>query len=261
MAEVKRTERRGRGVKRVGMRRKEKEKGNLKGRWVNTNYVSRRVRELENIILKKKDAYPVEDFIRRKKDGKDKPNIVDIIVKTILSQNTSDDLRDRAFFNLKRRYGDLMKLLDAPSEEVEGLIRVCGLPRVKLKRIKNALFTIKNRFENPDDICKLGRDEAFFFLRSIKGIGPKSAEVILAFGCGFDTFPVDTHIARIIRRIGIADGTREKIYQLVSPHFREKIFSHVFLIHHGRAVCKARNPDCKNCFFLKICDYGKSQKK
>ena len=239
----------------------ERKKGeNTKEKWENTDYVRKRVRELEDIILRRKNAYPVEDFIRKKKDGRSKPNIVDIVVKTILSQNTSDDLRDRAFLNLKMKYGDLMKVLDAPSEQVEELIRVCGLPRVKLRRIKNALSTIKRSFKNPNDICKLGKNEAFSFLSSIKGIGPKSAEVILAFGCGFDTFPVDTHIARIIRRIGIADGTREKIYQLVSPYFREKIFSHVFLIHHGRAVCKARNPDCENCFFLKICDYGKSQK-
>mgnify|MGYP001772950773 CR=1 FL=1 len=211
----------------------------------------KKIQKIERIILAKKDMYPVEEFLSKKKSG----DILDVVVKTILSQNTSDNLRDIAFENLKRRFKDMREILHADEAEVVELIRVCGLPRVKLKRIKSAIEKITQRFENPEELCKLAKDSAFSFLTSIDGIGPKSAEVILAFGCGFDTFPVDTHVSRIIRRLGIADGSREKIYHLVSPHFKNKILSHVFLIHHGRKICKASNPLCSLCVFKRYCDY------
>lgn len=211
----------------------------------------RKIQKIERIILSKKDMYPVQEFLSSKKSG----DILDVVVKTILSQNTSDNLRDIAFENLKKRFKDMREILYADENEVVELIRVCGLPRVKLKRIKSAIERIIEKFENPEELCKLTKDSAFSFLISIEGIGPKSAEVILAFGCGFDTFPVDTHVSRIIRRLGIADGSREKIYRIVSPHFKNKILSHVFLIYHGRKVCRARNPLCDLCVFKRYCDY------
>jgi endonuclease-3 len=216
--------------------------------------IKKKIEALEKIILKHKDFYGIYEFAQRKRG-----NILDVVVKTILSQNTSDKLRDIAFDNLKRKYKNMFELLEVESSEIEGLIRICGLPAIKTKRIKNALQKIKERFQNPSDLCKLGKEKAFEFLTSIDGIGPKSAEVILAFGCGFDTFPVDTHISRIMTRLGIATGSREKIYRLVSPHFKNKILSHIFLINHGRNICKALKPRCDICFFKKICDFYKEK--
>jgi len=214
--------------------------------------IKKKIESLEKIILEHKDFYGIDEFAQRKKG-----DILDVVVKTILSQNTSDKLRDIAFENLKRKYKNMFELLEVEDSEIENLIRICGLPAVKTKRIKNALRKIKESFQNPSELCELGKEKAFEFLSSIDGIGPKSAEVILAFGCGFDTFPVDTHISRIMTRLGIARGSREKIYRLVSPHFKSKIISHVFLINHGRNVCKALKPRCNICFFKKMCEFYK----
>ncbi len=270
-----------------------------------------KIRIMEDIILKNRHIYPIDEFLKIKRgnkgenekvnlnkelkdegedDTKESGNkergtkdrrgnkgrkggkerelsqikvndeiVVDIIVKTILSQNTSDKLRDIAFERLKGKYRNLMDLVYGDEKEIKRLISVCGLPNVKTKRIKNALIKIKEELRKPSDLCKMGKDKAFRFLTSINGIGPKSAEVILAFACGYDTFPVDTHVSRIIRRLGISLGTREKIHKIVSPHIENKILTHIFLIHHGRSVCRAKNPKCSICIFKNICDYHLSQ--
>lgn len=215
-----------------------------------------KIKELERIISENKTKYPIEKIIE---DGR-KEKVIDIVVKTILSQNTSDKLRDIAFSNIKRNFKDMKDIIKADSKKIEKLIRVCGLPKIKTKRMKTALKEILRRFEDPEKMKEEEEEKLFSFLCSIKGIGPKSASVIMAFA-GFDTFPVDTHISRIIRRIGIANGSREKIFQMVSPHIKNKIVAHIFLINHGRNICKAKNPKCEECLFQKICEYRKTHYK
>ncbi len=217
----------------------------------------KKLQKLEKLISENTDAYPIREFIENKKSHK---NLVDIIVKTILSQNTNDRLRDLAFSRLKSEFPNLLKILNAEDQKVIELIRICGLPQIKLERIKNALRRILEEFRNPDELCKMGKEKAFLFLTSIRGIGPKSAEVILFFGCGFDAFPVDTHVSRIIRRIGIVSGSREKIFKLCSPHIKNKILVHVFLIHHGKKICTARNPKCSLCIFKNMCNFRAESK-
>lgn len=213
-----------------------------------------KIKELERIISENITKYPIEKTIE---EGR-KEKVLDIVVKTILSQNTSDKLRDIAFSNLKRSFKDMRDILKSDSKKIEKLIRVCGLPRIKAKRIKTALKEIIGRFQDPEKMKQEDEETLFSFLCSINGIGPKSASVIMAF-LGFDTFPVDTHISRIIRRLKIAEGSREKIFQMVSPHIKNKIFAHIFLINHGRNICKARNPKCEECYFQKICEYRKTR--
>lgn len=207
---------------------------------------------MEEVILKNKHIYPLEDMIRKAR----KQKVLDIVVRTILSQNTSDKLSDMAFSNLKREISDFSDIPNVPSEKIQKLIKVCGLPKVKTKRLKNAVKKLASKFKDPERIREESEEVIFDFLNSIEGIGPKSASVILAF-LGFDTFPVDTHVSRIIRRLGITDGSPDQIFYKVSHHIGNKFISHVFLINHGRQICKARNPRCDICVFSEICEHYK----
>lgn len=209
-----------------------------------------KIYEMEKIIQSNRHTYPIDQIISEAR----KEKALDIIVKTILSQNTSDKLRDIAFSNLKKEFQDLRHILKEKPSKIQKLIKICGLPRVKTKRLKTSLKAILKMFPDPEEMRKEPEEKLFYFLSSIHGIGPKSASVIMAF-LGFDAFPVDTHVSRIIKRLGIADGSRERIFKLVSPHIKDKIVSHLFLINHGRNICKARKPKCEICIFRKICNF------
>ena len=190
-------------------------------------------------------------------------NPVDALVRTILSQNTSDANRDRAFQLLKKRFPENERLLEASVKEIAKAIRPGGLPEVKARRIKNALARIKaerGRLEL-DFLKGLPLGKAREFLTSIYGVGPKTAAVVLNFCFGKPAFPVDTHIYRVAKRLGLIPekATREKAHELMEAAVpEEKMFSfHVNLIAHGRRVCTARNPKCPECALLAICLYGK----
>lgn len=208
-----------------------------------------KITDLEKIIEENRELYPLDDVIERARSQ----SALEIVVRAILSQNTSDRLSDAAFQKLKGEVEDLRRVPEIPSARLQKLIKVCGLPRIKTKRMKEAIRRITERFPDPEAMRNEDEQTLFEFLTSIKGIGPKSASVIMAF-LGFDAFPVDTHVARIIRRIGIAKGTRERIFKEVSPKIKNKLVTHLFLISHGRNVCRARRPLCFRCVFHKICD-------
>lgn len=192
---------------------------------------------------------------------------VDLLVQTILSQNTTSANTHRAFENLKKRYPDYQALLDAPDEEVARQIRCGGLANIKTRRIKEALEKIKERGEREKSIGSIDLDflrgadpeAARDYLIALPGVGPKTAAVVLLFAFNMPLLPVDTHVNRLSRRLGFVPEKAsleeaERILEAITP--REKYCSfHVNLIRHGRAICRARAPSCGECVLREICPY------
>lgn len=187
---------------------------------------------------------------------------VDELVLTFLSQNTSDLNSGRAFAALKARYVDWQAVVDAPVEEVVETIRSGGLAYQKAPKIQKALRRIKaERGEfNIDFLADLPVEEAMRWLRSFDGIGHKTASIVMLFCFGREAFPVDTHVGRVTRRLGLAGPkeNEEKIKalweRLTPPAWYYAL--HLNLIRHGRQVCHAGRPECGACVLIDVCRYA-----
>ena len=175
------------------------------------------------------------------------------LVYTILSQHTSDINSERAFKSLRRRYGALEEVARAPVQELEETIRRGGLARVKAPRIKAVLRQVESELGGYDlsFLGKMPMDEAKAWLKKLPGIGPKTAAIILCFSLGMPAMPVDTHIYRVSKRLGFIGPkvTAEKAHDLLEAQVApEDVFPfHMYLIRHGRQVCKAQRPRCGEC--------------
>jgi endonuclease-3 len=187
---------------------------------------------------------------------------MDELVLTLLSQNTSDVNSGQAFEALKARYPTWQAVLDAPVDELVETIRCGGLARQKAPRIQAALRRIQaERGEfTIDFLADLPTDEALRWLTSFDGIGHKTASIVLLFCFGKPTFPVDTHVGRVTRRLGLA-GPKEsaekikKVWERLVP--AEWYYPlHLNLIRHGREVCGARRPRCDVCPLRDLCRYA-----
>lgn len=184
------------------------------------------------------------------------------LVSTILSQNTSDGNRDRAFARLRERFPTWEAVRDAPVEEVEEAIRPAGLSRVKAPRIQEALrrITRQRGMLTLDFLTEMPLSEARAWLSSIPGVGPKTAAIVLLFAFGRPAFPVDTHIYRLGKRLGLlpSNVSRERAHVLLEELLPPETYLtfHLNLIRHGREVCHARRPDCLRCLLVDLCPYG-----
>ena len=183
------------------------------------------------------------------------------MVSTVLSQNTTDALRDRAFTRLRERFPTWEEVRDAPLEEIAAAIQVSGLGQQKARRIKEALQRLSaERGELSLDFLKeMPVAEAKRWLTSFKGIGPKTAAIILLFALGRPAFPVDTHVHRVSRRLGLIGPktSREKAHKVMEELLPAQIYYtfHLNLVAHGRQVCRAARPRCEICFLQEYCDY------
>lgn len=183
------------------------------------------------------------------------------LVSTILSQNTNDTNRDRAYEKLRERFPTWEQVRDADVEEIVEAIRVAGLANQKGPRIKNALEKITElRGELSLEFLKdCSPEEAFEWLMQFKGVGPKTASIVMLFALDMPAFPVDTHVHRVTGRLGIRPEkmNAEKAHQYLAALFPKEAFytAHLNLIRLGREICKARNPDCPNCPLQDLCDY------
>ncbi|PZC51199.1 MAG: endonuclease-3 [Chloroflexi bacterium] len=187
------------------------------------------------------------------------------LVTTILSQNTSDTNAARAFQGLIDRFGSLVEVTSARTEDIELSIKVGGLASQKAVYIKGALDRIIQYQGNLslDFLRDFSLEEAKSWLTSIPGVGKKTAAVTLCFAFGMPAMAVDTHVYRVTKRLGVIkekttiDRAHDLLEQMVSP---EKIYSlHVCLITHGRQTCKALRPLCSSCTLADICPIGKTQ--
>ncbi|MCI0394019.1 MAG: endonuclease III [Chloroflexi bacterium] len=186
---------------------------------------------------------------------------VDQLVNTILSQHTSGLNRRRAFNNLTGRFPDWESVMRAPVEDVAEAIRPAGLANQKAPRIQDALRRIyRERGElNLEFLAEMPLAEAKAWLTSIKGIGPKTAAIILLFAFGRPALPVDTHVHRVTRRLGLigpkvtADKAHDILENMGDP---ETYYAfHLNLIRHGRELCTAQDPKCALCPLQAHCKY------
>lgn len=186
---------------------------------------------------------------------------VSALVSTIISQNTNDVNRDRAFERLRERFPEWSAVRDAPPEDVVDAIRPAGLAPTKAPRIQEALRRISGADGDIslDFLADLPLDEARSWLVNIPGVGPKTAAIVLLFAMRRPAFPVDTHIHRVTRRLGIipAKTSREKAHGLLEAMLPPDIYYtyHINIIEHGRDICHARSPECPRCLLRGLCPY------
>jgi endonuclease III len=187
----------------------------------------------------------------------------DVLVATILSQNTTDRNSTRAFANLYSAYDTPEKLAAAPEAEIAGLIKVGGLHEQKAKLIKNVARLVLDEYGGTlDFVCDADPEAARRELLSIKGVGPKTADCVLLFSCGRDVIPVDTHVFRITKRLGIVpekadhEAAHSALMEKVPAGMRGSV--HVALVRFGREICKAQNPQHDKCFLIDLCDYARA---
>jgi endonuclease-3 len=190
---------------------------------------------------------------------------VSVLVDTILSQNTSAANSEAGYRQLRRRFRSWNQVADAPVDEVERHIRVSGLSNQKAPRIQSILRTIRDQRGKItlQFLADLPDEQAYAYLRSFPGVGPKTAACTLLFAFNKALFPVDTHIHRIARRLALVapKATAEQTHDLLTPTIRPKdrYEAHVLLIEHGRKTCKAINPRCEDCVLLTHCPYGRQR--
>lgn len=186
---------------------------------------------------------------------------MDELVSCILSQSTNDRNRDKGFDALKARYANWEAVRSAPLDELVETIRPAGLANQKAPRIQKALESIvEERGEyNIDFLADIPIEEAKAWLVRLEGVGPKTAAIVLCFAFNLPAFPVDTHVHRVGKRIGFlpetisADKAHPVMEAIVPPE--DYYAFHIQMILHGRAICKARKPDCANCPIQQHCDY------
>lgn len=187
------------------------------------------------------------------------------LIRTILSQNTTDTNSLRNYADLKDTYSTWEELLAADVEEIAEVIKSGGLANSKAKKIKRSLTEIKKREGtlSLEFLKDLELEKADEYLRSLYGVGPKTAACVLLFSFNLPIMPVDTHVHRVSNRLGLVStkfpSETQKALMTIVP--AEAIYSfHLNLIEHGRKVCKATNPTCSSCFLNDLCEYYSKQR-
>ena len=187
---------------------------------------------------------------------------VDELVFTVLSQNTADVNTERTFAALKARFPDWSAARDASAEEIEEAIALGGLSHTKAPRLKRILEALSAPGGAPDLSVLDGMTdaEAQDYLVSLPGVGPKTAACVLLFALGRPVMPVDTHVHRLARRLGIidakttADQAHPLLTELAGADDPEQVYAaHVDFVRHGRRVCHARRPACGECPLAGFC--------
>ena len=210
--------------------------------------------KIEQIISLLSKEFPGQ----KPKPSKSDP--LDMLIATMLSQNTTDKASYIAFQNLKTRFKNWEKVLNSPISRVKDAIRVCGLANQKSKSIRLLLRDIKRKHKkiNIDFVKKQTDDEIYNELLKYDGVGVKTVSCVLAFGLGRDVFPVDTHVHRLSNRLGLVktkspDKTFEQMKNLVPQG--KRFLLHTLLIKFGRKICRSKNPLCGKCVLYDLCGF------
>jgi len=181
------------------------------------------------------------------------------LIRAILSQNTSDVNSHRAFERLISTFGSWDRVAEASSDEIAAAIGCGGLSRIKAPRIKAILEGILET-RGSLDLGFLGHlplSEAKAWLQTLPGVGPKTAGCVLLFALGKPALPVDTHVYRVSRRLGLIDSkvSPEGAHQLLEGIVpSEAIYQfHVNMLAHGRTACRAQRPRCDRCVLGEGC--------
>ncbi|MGH2486113.1 MAG: endonuclease III domain-containing protein [Ktedonobacterales bacterium] len=189
------------------------------------------------------------------------------LIATVLSQHTSDTNSTRAYADLVARYPRWEAVRDAPVERVAEAIRMGGLAWTKAQRIQAILRELTERMKRAGMASPLALgmldamdpEQAQTYLRTFPGVGPKTAACVLLFSLGKAAFPVDTHVWRVTKRLGLigprvsAEAAHTILLRLIPADWRHTM--HVNLIQHGRERCHARQPECQRCDLRPECLY------
>ena len=181
------------------------------------------------------------------------------LIVTIISQNTADRNTSRAFENLSNRFEITAEALaNAKTGQMEECLKTAGLHRNKSKAIKQVSRIIFEKYSGDlGRILTLPFEEARETLLQLPGVGPKTADVLLLFSARKSTVPVDTHVNRVSKRLGLAptSGDYETVREVLQSLYnsRDYLAVHILLIQHGRQYCKARRPLCKPCPVNNLC--------
>ena len=186
---------------------------------------------------------------------------VDELVSTILSQNTNDINRDRAFDSLQEKFPTWEEVRDANTDEVIEAVRVAGLANQKGPRIQRVLREITAQRGELDlgFLADMPAERARAWLLQFKGVGPKTAAIVQQFSLNQPAFPVDTHVHRVTGRLGLrppkmnAEKAHTHLADLFPPDTYYPV--HLNIIRLGREICHARRPDCPACPLQALCDY------
>ncbi len=189
---------------------------------------------------------------------------LDVLIATVLSQNTSDVNSHRAFAQLKATFPSWEAALAARPSQIVGAIRLGGLAEVKARRIKRILRDIEDD-RGTLDLSFLRRkpvEDAREYLTALPGVGPKTAACVLLFSLKRPVFPVDTHVLRVSKRLGLLPPktTMERAHELYEAMLstnswtaKDMLALHLGLVHHGRVTCIARRPRCEVCSIYELC--------
>ncbi|HEY8657019.1 MAG TPA: endonuclease III [Candidatus Limnocylindria bacterium] len=184
---------------------------------------------------------------------------LDELVLTILSQNTNDTNRDRAYADLRRTFPTWDDVADAPIPAIARAIRSGGLAPTKAPRIREVLRALRTEGVTLDERALRDQDDGVLWDRlvALPGVGPKTAACVLLFSLDRPFFPVDTHIHRLAIRLGFvppratAVAAQATLQDAIAP--ADVYAAHMDLIRHGRHVCLARHPLCSECVLADLC--------
>lgn len=188
------------------------------------------------------------------------PDPVEMLVATILSQNTNDRNSYQAYKKLKEKYPTWEEIAAAKRTSIEQVIRIAGLGLQKSTAIKNFLTELKEKqgTYSLKYITEIDQKDAINKMTSFKGVGVKTASCVLLFALGKNICPVDTHVHRTVNRLGIVSGSApDKTFWALNDSFPADIAHsfHTNLIRLGREICTPKNPGCGSCPLEKLCVY------
>jgi len=184
---------------------------------------------------------------------------IDVLIGTILSQNTSDTNSGRAFHSLKASFNSWEAVATAPAEYIAEIIKSGGLSQIKAARIKQVLEQIEKEQGriSLDSLKSNTMAEAEDYLMRLPGVGHKTASCVLLFSLGKPSLPVDTHVFRVTKRLGLIDSkvSIDKAHSLLQEQIPpSKVYAfHIHMIEHGRRVCRAQQPSCNRCILRGVC--------
>jgi endonuclease-3 len=181
------------------------------------------------------------------------------LILTILSQNTADRNSGIAFARLMNKFNSWENVSNANTQTIKEQIKIGGMSNLKSKRIKKVLQIIKKNNESYDlsFLKKMNREESLAWLTSLPGVGSKTASCVLLFAYGIQSIPVDTHVGRIVKRIGLVETNlaADDVQIALELLLQKKSYGifHLNLIEHGRKICHAKKPLCNECVINQFC--------